>query len=350
MMLPQNLMLPLMQARSLGFTLQYIGMDQLVGLLPGTQGVQRRRDWETQKVLLKIIEETHKNDLEIFQRGLLPWKLLWTQKFLPSRQELKDALLDGFRIYRRRSKKIHDDLPQEVLEGEYPDYYKRNFHFQTDGYFSKESAERYDRQVEVLFSGTSDAMRRSWILPLLKLRGWQKKIVEKRGEGLKIMDLAAGPGSASQFLSALAPEAHLILQDLSAPYLETAQERLKTHLKLELLRGNAEDISLKNSSLDLILSVYLFHEVPKQARENILKEVQRLLKPGGLFIFVDSIQKGDSKVFDPLLKDFPGNYHEPFYMNYVNSPIEKLAKTQGLEVVDRGLCFASKFVIFRRSR
>ena len=32
-------------------------------------------------------------------------------------------------------------------------HYLQNFHFQTDGYLSEASAELYDYQVEVLFSG-----------------------------------------------------------------------------------------------------------------------------------------------------------------------------------------------------
>ena len=34
-----------------------------------------------------------------------------------------------------------------------PDYYLQNFHYQSDGYLIVESAQLYDYQVEVLFTG-----------------------------------------------------------------------------------------------------------------------------------------------------------------------------------------------------
>ncbi len=45
-----------------------------------------------------------------------------------------------------------------------PEYYGRNFHYQTEGYLSEESAELYEHQTEILFMGTLGLMRRlcSW--------------------------------------------------------------------------------------------------------------------------------------------------------------------------------------------
>ena len=44
-------------------------------------------------------------------------------------------------------------------------YYLQNFHYQTDGYLSDLSANLYDLQVEILFNGAADAMRRRIITP-----------------------------------------------------------------------------------------------------------------------------------------------------------------------------------------
>ena len=58
------------------------------------------------------------------------------------------------------------DLPKKVDKKLYPDYYLQNFHHQTDGYLSDHSAGIYDIQVEILFNGSADAMRRRIIKPL----------------------------------------------------------------------------------------------------------------------------------------------------------------------------------------
>ena len=42
----------------------------------------------------------------------------------------------------------------------------RNFHHQTDGYLSDFSASIYDLQVEILFNGSADSMRRRIIKPI----------------------------------------------------------------------------------------------------------------------------------------------------------------------------------------
>jgi hypothetical protein len=50
----------------------------------------------------------------------------------------------------------------------FPDYYLQNVHHQTDGYLSDHSAALYDLQVEILFHGAADPMRRRLLKPLVK--------------------------------------------------------------------------------------------------------------------------------------------------------------------------------------
>lgn len=49
----------------------------------------------------------------------------------------------------------------------FPAYYRQNFHYQTDGWLSDDSAEIYDHQVEALFTGAADAMRRMALAELI---------------------------------------------------------------------------------------------------------------------------------------------------------------------------------------
>ena len=57
------------------------------------------------------------------------------------------------------------DIPL-VDKERFPPYYRRTFHWQTDGYFSEHSAEMYELGVELLFRGTADVMRRQIIPPI----------------------------------------------------------------------------------------------------------------------------------------------------------------------------------------
>ncbi len=84
------------------------------------------------------------------------------------------TLLDRSRLFfrdlpeiaeRRKRNGTHEVLSDEI-RGRRPDYYLQNFHFQSGGWLTDESADRYDTQVEVLFKGTANAMRRQALVPL----------------------------------------------------------------------------------------------------------------------------------------------------------------------------------------
>ena len=49
---------------------------------------------------------------------------------------------------------------RDAAPATYPAYYRQNFHFQSGGWLTDHSAAIYDTQVEVLFTGAADVMRR----------------------------------------------------------------------------------------------------------------------------------------------------------------------------------------------
>ncbi|HTX48239.1 MAG TPA: SAM-dependent methyltransferase, partial [Caulobacteraceae bacterium] len=61
---------------------------------------------------------------------------------------LSDALDVEARRRRRGGAEVRKDAPQA-----YPTYYRQNFHYQSGGWFTPESARRYEAQVEALFVG-----------------------------------------------------------------------------------------------------------------------------------------------------------------------------------------------------
>ena len=48
----------------------------------------------------------------------------------------------------------------------------------------------------------------------------------------------------------------------------------------------------------------------------------------------DTLGLGDTPEFDPLLKEFPVRFHEPFYRNYVAHPMERLLRAAGLREIE----------------
>ena len=65
--------------------------------------------------------------------------------------EFPRLLRDAPRVVRRMRANDYKDIPA-VDKRRFPPYYRRTFHWQTDGYFSEHSAEVYELGVELLCS------------------------------------------------------------------------------------------------------------------------------------------------------------------------------------------------------
>ena len=77
-------------------------------------------------------------------------------------RRLDDLYADGREVEARRQRKGGgiEVRQAETDLASYPVYYRQNFHFQSDGWLTHESARRYEGQVEALFAGAAAPMRR----------------------------------------------------------------------------------------------------------------------------------------------------------------------------------------------
>jgi ubiquinone/menaquinone biosynthesis C-methylase UbiE len=219
-----------------------------------------------------------------------------------------------------------------------PDYYRRNFHHQTDGYLSERSADLYDHQVELLFRGGADAMRRL-ILPPLKSR-----LGSEDGQGLHLLELGAGCGTATRSVAKAFPAAKITCVDFSYPYIKRARRELADHHRVDFVQGDAAALDFREDRFDAVYSVFLFHELPPDVRVRVLQESLRVVKPQGFLGLVDSIQKGDDEDLDWALDFFPRQFHEPYYASYTAHPMETLMKEAGVESVESATGYLAKVV------
>jgi ubiquinone/menaquinone biosynthesis C-methylase UbiE len=251
-----------------------------------------------------------------------------------------DVVSDARRVEDRRRRGAATEARAEAGSADgYPAYYRQNFHFQSGGWFTPESARRYESQVEALFAGAAGAMRRR-ALSLLAA-AWRNS--DHRGR--RIVDLACGSGAFLADLSAAFPRAHLVGLDLSPPYLAEAGRRSGVQT---LVQANAERLPFADGALDAVTCIYLFHELPPRVRPVVAAEIARVLKPGGLLAFADSIQPGDEPRLGRLLEAFPAYFHEPFYASYCDTDLERLFAAAGLAARDQDKAFLTKAMLFER--
>jgi len=87
-----------------------------------------------------------------------------------------------------------------------------------------------------------------------------------------LLDLGGGDGVLNQFLP---KEVSLISLDLSFNLLKVNSNKTK-------IQASAQNLPLKNNSVDFISSFTVFQDIPNPIEA--LKEAKRILKPNGTFI------------------------------------------------------------------
>ncbi len=258
--------------------------------------------------------------------------------------ELRRAA-DFFADLRAVEARRHGALADRLLNGpeaaHYPAYYRRKFHFQSDGYLSEASAQRYDHQVEVLFGGGAAAMRRHGLVPL---RAALHRVGASRA---RLLDVGCGTGEFLRETKRNYPRLAVTGIDLSTPYLAVARRRLSAWSRVQLITAAAEAMPFPDAAFDVASCVYLFHELPARVRRAVVAEIARVLRPGGTLILVDSLQKGDEPDYDSLLDYFPLAFHEPYYAGYVREDLDRLMQP-GFSPEARSLAYFSKVVTYRR--
>ncbi|MFB6277002.1 MAG: class I SAM-dependent methyltransferase [Halothece sp.] len=286
-------------------------------------------------------------DWQEAEKGVYPTNLLfdnpWDDVLMYYPVVWFDLVSSWERVQQGRYQEFSSDIDTEG----YPRYYLQNFHYQTDGYLSDLSANLYDLQVELLFNGAADAMRRRILAPL---KAGLTQIASVHSQQTKVLDVACGTGRTLRFIRGMLPKATLYGTDLSPTYLRKANELLSEipgELP-QLMQANAETLPYCDEYFHGISCVFTFHELPAGARQNVINEVFRVLKPGGVFVICDSIQAIDSPELIPMLENFPAMFHEPYYKHYIYDDLGERVKEAGFTLTDVQNHFVSKYWVAQK--
>jgi ubiquinone/menaquinone biosynthesis C-methylase UbiE len=290
----------------------------------------------TVRALQRRYDALLERDFDNVRRGYYPRELLYQIPVLGYLRRMPAALLDAPRFLVRSFRGRHDDLPPGVDRSRYPRYYLRTFHWQTDGWLSERSARLYDVAVEVLFGGTADVMRRMAIPPVVD----GVRTVSRP----RILDIACGTGRFLHQLHRALPNAKLYGLDMSGPYLLEASALLAGS-DASFVAENAEAMPFADGQFDAVTSVFLFHELPSDARRRVMREAWRVLAPGGRLVVCDSAQLSDSGDLGPVLHAFPAAYHEPYYKGYLRDDLAAVMRECGFEVESSTPHLVSKVVV-----
>ena len=245
--------------------------------------------------MLADIAALLKRDLENVEAGYYPLPSD-NEGGLPARLATSRAFFaDVPEVARRRRQSAHQEVRREAGVGKRPRYYQQNFHFQSGGWMTPDSARLYDMQVEVLFTGSADTMRRQALVPMAK------ELAGRDQRTFCYADIACGTGSFLAQVRRAFPRLPCLAIDLSEAYLGEARRRIGRTSIVKPAVAKAEALPLTDGGLDLATCIFLFHELPPRIRRLVAAEIGRVVRPGGLFIFVESLQTGDEPDYDGLV-------------------------------------------------
>lgn len=127
----------------------------------------------------------------------------------------------------------------------------------------------------------------------------------------KILDLGCGSGYITNYL---------IEKGLNATGIDFSSEMIKIakkkYPKLNFLLDDFLNIEkhFDENSIDGLIAIYSLYFIPKEQFEVMLNSLSKVLKNGGLFLFVTQIGTGEDYITTPLMTE--NDIKEELYVNY----------------------------------
>ena len=120
-------------------------------------------------------------------------------------------------------------------------------------------------------------------------------------EGQHVLDVACGTGRGTVGLArAVGASGKVDALDLSEAMLNQARlklEKLGLNDRVQFKQGNARELPYPQDAFDLVYNGYMFDLIPLDGFQPILKEMARVLKPGGKLVLVNMSKPDERKTF-----------------------------------------------------
>lgn len=105
--------------------------------------------------------------------------------------------------------------------------------------------------------------------------------------GDHVLEIGPGPGFATELLQASVPR--LTALEIDSELANGLRSRL-SHTNVEVVTGDATAMPFADAGFSACASFTMLHHVPsRELQDQLLREVWRVLKPGGVFVGTDSL-------------------------------------------------------------
>ncbi len=161
------------------------------------------------------------------------------------------------------------------------------------------------------------------------------------GKVMRVLDMGCGIGQLAVGLKERFPRAEVWGIDIGAPMIRYGHMRaVEMDMEVHFAQRLAEDTKFPDNHFDIVASYILHHEVPAEISKEIAKEVERILRPGGVFLPIDFYtgsargRQGAYSLYS-MWKDHRWN-EEVWREEYRKLDFPKALRDAGLEVTEEG--------------
>jgi ubiquinone/menaquinone biosynthesis C-methylase UbiE len=106
--------------------------------------------------------------------------------------------------------------------------------------------------------------------------------------GDRILDIGCGTGSLIMLIKGLHPDVDIVGLDPDPKALARASRKAeRAGFSIRLDQGYSDELPYPEASFDRVFSSFMFHHVEEDAKGKTLREIRRVLKPGGFFHMLD---------------------------------------------------------------
>jgi tRNA (cmo5U34)-methyltransferase len=151
----------------------------------------------------------------------------------------------------------------------------------TNGWQTSEAAQRFKKVGTFMIPGRAEVLNTAAELT----------IIFSNGKGV-VLDLGSGYGDATEAILGKLPEASVVLIDFSDEMIRLAAERFQGKSNIEVVKYNLNHgipENLRQDFFDVVVSCFAIHHVELERRVSLFSQIQRVLKPGGIFINADRV-------------------------------------------------------------
>lgn len=147
----------------------------------------------------------------------------------------------------------------------------------------------------------------------------------------KILDLCCGAGQTTKFLVNYSEEVTGL--DISPVSLEKAKKNVP---QAQFVEGFAQKMPFSDNSFDIIHTSVALHEMTTSELEEIFQEAHRVLKPEGIFTFID-LHQPQNLLFIPPLTLFMWLFETETAWKLLKIDLENKLKKVDFKIVDNQL-------------